>query len=408
VTNQLDNYEYTIGIIEEMNLEKIDITKTMYNKLAEILNENNDYIKKYIIKDKTDLYNDNIINFYYILFKYILKNSFYIYQNNFLFAASKNLRKLYKKYYLFGSSINNKNKDKLDYIFKFCMTGYDYYENEKKRELYIMLFEKKIHSSNKKKNEYENRIESVDFIKEISNGYIILGSENDVFYIYDNMYQKKKTINYKNGLKKEEAATMSKDSKTNKDNCKRAKNIVNINYNETNRTIEYIECSNFHTEVYKINDKYNITRNGSIDLNSSNYFKIEKKNSDNNNYDYIIIGEKGLYHFNDSPFKISYREKKYNKDKKNFNGSIKINDNYLVLTSNSILPKGEDILVFYDIKMETIIYPKNEMIRVCWLLSKILLNGRTTWLFFSLLFSPSTTNSALPHPHPNIVQYSAQ
>lgn len=36
---------------------------------------------------------------------------------------------------------------------------------------------------------------------------------------------------------------------------------------------------------------------------------------------------------------------------------------------------------------------KNEMIRACWLLSKILLNGRTTWLFFiSHLFSPSTTN----------------
>lgn len=55
------------------------------------------------------------------------------------------------------------------------------------------------------------------------------------------------------------------------------------------------------------------------------------------------------------------------------------------------------------------LYTKTEMIRACCLFSKIVLDRETTWFFFiSHLFSPFTTNPATPHPHPNIVQYSAQ
>ena len=49
----------------------------MFDELSKTLNINEDYIKKYIIKEINDLDNDNIINFYYILFKYILKKKKY-------------------------------------------------------------------------------------------------------------------------------------------------------------------------------------------------------------------------------------------------------------------------------------------------------------------------------------------
>ena len=48
----------------------------MFDEISSILNTN----EYYIIKNLEDLYNENKINFYYILLKYILKNSIYIYK----------------------------------------------------------------------------------------------------------------------------------------------------------------------------------------------------------------------------------------------------------------------------------------------------------------------------------------
>ncbi len=92
----------------------------------------------------------------------------------------------------------------------------------------------------------------------------------------------------------------------------------------------------------------------SIELSCMNYFKI-------NNNKYVIIGNKGIFHFNKSPFECKGILDSSIKDKRYFKGGIKINDNYLALTSNSILPNGEDILVFYDIENKKIIETKNKI-----------------------------------------------
>ena len=39
----------------QLDLENINITKTMYDGLASVLKSDNDYMKKYIISDKNDL-----------------------------------------------------------------------------------------------------------------------------------------------------------------------------------------------------------------------------------------------------------------------------------------------------------------------------------------------------------------
>ena len=89
------------------------------------------------------------------------------------------------------------------------------------------------------------------------------------------------------------------------------------------------------------------------------YFKINNKNENNKDNngnfkkEYIVAGEKGLYHFKDSPFKLDSLDE-YSKSKMPYKGSIKINDNFIVLTSNRIYSKGKDKLVIYDTKKEEI------------------------------------------------------
>jgi hypothetical protein len=77
------------------------------------------------------------------------------------------------------------------------------------------------------------------------------------------------------------------------------------------------------------------------------------------NNEFIVYGEKGIFHFNDSPFNLNINsEEKLNSYKTSgisYKGGIQINENYIALTSNNILSKGEDKLVIYDIRDKIII-----------------------------------------------------
>ena len=77
-SNKFENYQEVDNILNELDFKNIFITNKMFKKLSTILNSKEDYIKCYIINDPKDLYNDKIINFYYILLNYIFKNSIYI------------------------------------------------------------------------------------------------------------------------------------------------------------------------------------------------------------------------------------------------------------------------------------------------------------------------------------------
>ena len=120
-TNKIDNYEYTYNIIKELDLENIDLTETMFNKLSKMLN-NEEYIKKYkIIEEKDIRINKKVINFYYILFKYILKSKFYVNNINFLLEKENNFIKIIRndsKESLI-SKLDDNNKEKLKYIYNF-------------------------------------------------------------------------------------------------------------------------------------------------------------------------------------------------------------------------------------------------------------------------------------------------
>ena len=127
----------------------------MFNKLLNFLNEE---YKEYEISKIDDLLDIKKMNFYFILFKYILKNSFYIYQIPFLL----NIRKIilsFKKSNFSNNLIfkNNDDKEKNDFILK---TFFDskYYENVK-NDIFsnstITIFNKQVKINNR---EYETKI----------------------------------------------------------------------------------------------------------------------------------------------------------------------------------------------------------------------------------------------------------
>ena len=126
-TNKIDNNEYTSKVIKELDLENMNLTKTMFEEIKITLDENNKYLEKYIIKDISDLNDDNIINFYYILFKFILKLPIYIYHIPFLSKTKKKIIKIIKTNK--DNSKNIKNNENFKYVFNF-ITDTKYYDEK--------------------------------------------------------------------------------------------------------------------------------------------------------------------------------------------------------------------------------------------------------------------------------------
>ena len=116
ITNRIDDYEYTYKIIQELDLENIDLTKTMFEELSKTLN-NKEYIKNYkIIEENNIKFNEKIINFYYILFKYIIKSIIYLYNNNLLLKTRNNFLKIIKNNLkeTITDNLDGNNKEKLN------------------------------------------------------------------------------------------------------------------------------------------------------------------------------------------------------------------------------------------------------------------------------------------------------
>ena len=384
--NKIDDYENTYKIINELDLENINITKTMFEELSKTLNTNEKYIKKYIIKEIKDLDNHNIINFYYILFKYILKNPIYIYNIPLLLEQRKNIIKFIKT----NKNYENDNKQKFKYILNFITNRqYDilYKEIEDKNS---NLTSSKISTNNNSNNNNfvktsEISTDSEDyyeimkfkykigtknnnykkFIREISNGDIIFGDSENELYSYridiNKKQEKEEKICFElNNYKKEYHVHTGRNNKKEKNKPQIVtKKVINniIEINGTNE-IQIFECCKDAVILYSLSIENQITASNIMRINISctGCFEINKDK------EYIIFGDKGIFHFYDLPSdsnQINIEDAI--KDKRPFKGGIKISDNYLALTSNSMLPNGEDILAFYDIKNKKIIETKNKV-----------------------------------------------
>ena len=349
-TNKIDDYENIFNIIMQLDLENIHITKSMFEELVSILKSENNYMKKYIINDKSHLLDKSIINFYYTLFKYILKKKIYIYQIPFLEETRKNIINILK------NNMIAKNDEKLKYIISF-FTHYFYSE---KLNNYSFI-------------QHEENIENPDIstytelIREMSKGYILrLNNKIVINEIPNNKIKNKNTnsdINSNSNSSK--SRTRSKTRIYSEDDVNNNFKYIDINsekvgrhiYNiiETNDSIkdkdkediQVIECSKEKLLVYNLSVDGNQKEiKNNLKLSCTGCFEVK----DNN---FIVIGEEGIFHFKS----LNIDNFPYYRIKKTpFRGSIKINDNYIVLTSNSILPNGDDLLCIYDTNIKRLIH----------------------------------------------------
>ena len=408
-TNKINNYEYTYDIMEELDLKNIDITKYMFAELSKVLNENKDYMNNYIINSNSFLFKDELINFYYILFKYILKNTIYIYHNNFLLKARENFIKYSKN--VISNDFNYNKKEMFKYIYLFITDSEFYYnkyiikikksisnnsqfsssfrtnstnqESIKSKNLNLSSYHNQ-YSSNENENYYkiinfekivekhEKTINSAEFIKEMRNGIIITGGPKDKFYIYNKNFEYIKDIYFTISSEEIEFHQTSNSEKQRRKISKNTQNIIETNISikdKKKNDIQIIDCSKYAIMQYSININYNdnsVQINDIAQINISCAGCFEIKNISGNN-EYVVYGENGIYHFDIPLFSLEMDIKNtlsnYRKDKRNFKSGIKINENYIALTSNSVTPKGEDLFAIYDTYNKNIIFEiKNSFI----------------------------------------------
>ena len=123
----LYNIKYEHLILIQLELKSIKLTNIMIEKLSKELNVENKNFKKYKINNEKDLYNEEVINFYYILLKFIFKNNIFIYHFHFLLNFRIIMIKIINSKTIL--KLNEDNKDKLEYIIK-RITDSDYYFNK--------------------------------------------------------------------------------------------------------------------------------------------------------------------------------------------------------------------------------------------------------------------------------------
>ena len=135
--NNFNKYDFYNEILTQLNIESIDITQTIFKGLSEELNsEKNIYLNEYIINTVDDIKNEKIINFLYIIIEKILKNPFYIYQNEFLEKNRKNFMKLLKDHLeeIKNIAYNSNQKVKIECLIRKFSNGYYYTKYLNQRE----------------------------------------------------------------------------------------------------------------------------------------------------------------------------------------------------------------------------------------------------------------------------------
>ena len=131
IENKWNQSEYMENIINDIDLKNINLTNVMFDKLCEVLKSGETYLIDYSFSEYEDLFNENKINFYHYLFKYILKCDIYIFQIPFLFKTRNIIKKIINNNIeKFRKTMKEKKNDtNLINVLK-VFIEYDYYLNK--------------------------------------------------------------------------------------------------------------------------------------------------------------------------------------------------------------------------------------------------------------------------------------
>jgi len=393
--------EFESKIINQLFLENIYLTEDMLKELCQLLDKENK--NDFIIEKLEDLSDINKINFNYILLKNILKKSFFIYHIPFLYksrtiilnAKKDELNELLSlkkikdsviqeriKYIIFrlldseyyqqniikfskeNSSIrgintqdstkvnsNNKSSKKNDKTLNFLNEGSNTIlssnqSNSNSRDWMAnnnsnVSNESQNASVEKKKKEDLSKImnkssdlEILEYIKTIkhrqsqfkklsNNYYISVGKEG--LFLYNSLYQLKTSINLGKDFSSFSSFYYIYEINCDSNQVKIAI-LCKIKY-----YVVYINLINFKSD----------SQDFSSDLAIQNIFPIPKTENK-----YITTGVKGIFNIT-SDFKSQISTYTLN-NKSPFIDGINIDNNTLALICNSIIPFGEDKLIFYN------------------------------------------------------------
>jgi len=365
---KLEDYDYTYNIINQLGINVIDITEKMFDELSIILNNNESYINDYSISNTEDLLDIKKINFYFLLFKYLLKDSQKIYNFPFLLEAKKIvINQIIKNSVNFNfDKIDKDIKERFEFNIKFILDSSYYYniytnnKNVKKDDINAILQYYKNYFFESKKSEiteiengsfkFQNNMEEINNAKVMNEKYCII----EFIFNYKNKEKEKTESKIKNAveswnkiekmIKDKKLKKMRKDDKimlgkffediNNKDllikifgedcydnfkkeseevlNKENKENKRNIDINALKEILKYYKTFLFESKAKEINSIENFAKTGVIDANYEEYLKdleISKKYNIRFpliNYLYNVQNEEGAMIKNEIEVKEKY------------------------------------------------------------------------------------------------------
>ena len=319
---KFEDYDYSYNILHQLEIDNLEITKKIYDDLSVILNSKESFINNYLIINLEDIYDIKKINFYYILFKFILKRSIYIYSIPLLLNYRKTIISNIKNgiYFNFGDD-DNTIKERFDFNLKFALNSnyyYNLYLNNKNEEVKIILeyYKKYCFESNKNEinnikginSHFQRHIKDFDKIREMVDEYCIVEyiynyknngevkTEKKIQEVSKNWKFLKKMIKDKKikKMRKDDKLMLRKyfDDMNNKElllkifgeDCYRffIKESGDIIYKENKRNIDldilkeilnYYKTFLFESKINDINLIENFIKNKGVEINYESYLK---------------------------------------------------------------------------------------------------------------------------------------
>ena len=304
--NKFGNYNYLNSLMSEMDLEHINIGTIILTPLLEILDEKNNYIKQYLIKSKNDLKNETKINFYYILFKFILKSPILMYQITFLVETRNRILNMVKIKNISYNNLNNDIMERLIYVLERFVDS-DYYlrkiDIREKMKLEEILKYYKLYFFESKKKEIgiiQKQIKNYNIKSEYLKDYEPAVQANNFYPIIEKIYyiannekidsEKNLNKNFKNW---EDIYKMIKNHSY--ENLKRKELIYKLMIDENNQDIfskiftkdEISSFINHIKEIEKTNNCFNkqeksiINSKNKINNNSISFSTLNSENKSN-------------------------------------------------------------------------------------------------------------------------------
>ena len=269
----LGNSDYIINSFNQLDLENIFLTEKMKKDLFLFL-EDEQNISNYNILQLEDLLNNDKLIFFFILFKYLLKESFYIFHINFLYKIRISIiKKIKSKNY--NNFLNNYNriddnikKNKIKFVLKSFLDS-DYYLKK------LNLENNNINSNNINDNVNNDD----DNNNEIINVIFINDKDND------------------------------NDNNNNDNDNNNNNNNYNINNNQNN--INNIEINNY--TIYTISSKSRDISNPLSRISLDEAHKKSNKELDNINIEDIKIDIDIMQMLTNSYFKLQINGKVENR-----------------------------------------------------------------------------------------------